>query len=103
MSERNNFQIIYSDINSSKGRHSFCESRNPDVVPVKTGNQNKTELDARLEISGMTEQWHWIPPYQVRGRLSQARNDKLDRIYVVMYRTLADWNLFGIWNSELGI
>jgi len=28
---------------------------------------------------------HWIPPYQVRGRLSQARNDKLDKIYVVMY------------------
>ena len=24
-------------------------------------------------------------PYQVRGRLSQARNDKLDNIYVVMY------------------
>ena len=29
---------------------------------------------------------HWIPPYQVRGRLSQARNDKLDKIYVVMFR-----------------
>ena len=28
----------------------------------------------------------WIPPYQVRGRLSQARNDKLLRTYVVMHR-----------------
>ena len=24
-------------------------------------------------------------PYQARGRLSQARDDKLDKIYVVMY------------------
>ena len=27
----------------------------------------------------------WIPPYQVRGRLSQARNDKPYKTYVVMY------------------
>ena len=56
------FQMIiakHSDINHSKGRHSR-ESRNPEK--------------------------HWIPPYQVRGRLSQARNDKLHKIYVVMYR-----------------
>ena len=26
--------------------------------------------------SGNPVQKHWIPPYQVRGRLSQARNDK---------------------------
>jgi hypothetical protein len=29
---------------------------------------------------------HWIPPYQVRGRLSQTRNDKLYKTYVVMYK-----------------
>src|SRR4030042_1753625 len=29
---------------------------------------------------------HWIPPYQVRGRLRQARNDKLHKICVVMYK-----------------
>jgi hypothetical protein len=26
---------------------------------------------------------HWIPPYQVRGRLGQARNDKLHKTYGV--------------------
>jgi hypothetical protein len=32
------------------------------------------------------QSYRLIPaPYQVRGRLSQARNDKLDKIYVVMY------------------
>jgi hypothetical protein len=41
--------IIHSDINRIKG----CHSR-------ESGNPEK----------------HWIPPYQVRGRLSQARNDK---------------------------
>jgi hypothetical protein len=28
---------------------------------------------------------YWIPPYQVRGKLSQARNDKQANIHVVMY------------------
>lgn len=55
-------------------RHSRA-SGNPDALPVKTGNQNKKQLDTRLRTSGMTEQRHWIPPYQVRRRLSQARND----------------------------
>ena len=31
------------------------------VIPAKAGNQYLT---------------YWIPPYQARGRLSQARNDK---------------------------
>jgi hypothetical protein len=31
-------------------------SRNPDVVPVKTGNQNTKNLDARLKTSGMTKE-----------------------------------------------
>jgi len=44
------------------GRHP-CENRNPDK--------------------------HWIPPYQVRGRLSQARNDKLDKTYVVTCKLFA--------------
>jgi len=50
--------FIHSNINHSKGCHS-CESRNPEK--------------------------HLIPPYQVRGKLSQARNDKLNESYVVMY------------------
>jgi hypothetical protein len=45
-------------------------SRNPDVVPAKAGNQYLT---------------YWIPPYQARGRLSQARNDKWHKTYVVIY------------------
>jgi UDP-N-acetylglucosamine 2-epimerase len=53
---------IHSDINHNKARHSR-ESGNPDVVPTKAGNQE--------------EQKHWIP--------GQARNDKLDKTYVVMY------------------
>jgi len=47
-------------------RHSR-ESGNPDAVPVKMGNQNTKNLDARLRISGMTNHKHWIP--------GQARND----------------------------
>jgi hypothetical protein len=50
---------IRSDINRSKGHHSR-ESGNPEK--------------------------HWIPPYQVRGRLSQARNDKLYKSYAVTYK-----------------
>ena len=49
---------ILSDINQSIPRHS-CESRNPEET--------------------------WIPPYQVRGRLGQARNDRLHKTYVVKY------------------
>jgi len=69
--------IIHGDINHSKGGHSRPVSRcgvnssgNPDVVPAKAGNYH---LGA------------WIPPYQVRGRLGQARNDRLRQTYVVMY------------------
>jgi hypothetical protein len=62
--------IIHSDINRIKGRHSR-ESGNPDDVPAEAGNHH----------SGI-----WIPPYQVRGRLSQARNDKLHNTYMVIYR-----------------
>jgi hypothetical protein len=49
--------IIFNVIHHNEGRHS-CESRNPGK--------------------------NWIPPYQVRGKLSQARNDKIDRTYVVI-------------------
>ena len=52
-------------------RHSR-ESGNPDDVPAEAGNHH----------SGI-----WIPPYRVRGRLSQARNDKWAKIYIVMYNT----------------
>ncbi len=30
-----------------------------------------------LRIDGGNPGKHWIPPYQVRGRLNQARNDKI--------------------------
>ncbi len=75
--------IIHNVINHNKARHSrHCFRRgklvpadagsgNPDVVPAKAGNQE--------------EQKYWIPPYQVRGRLGQARNDKPQKIYVVVY------------------
>ena len=49
---------IHRDISSGRERHS-CESRNPEK--------------------------YWIPPYQVRGRPSQARNDNPHRTYIVTY------------------
>jgi hypothetical protein len=49
--------LIHNDINYDRIRHSR-----------ESGNPGK----------------HWIPPHQVRGRLSQARNDKLHKIRVVM-------------------
>jgi len=52
MKEQTSF--IHNDINHGKQRHSR-----------ESGNPGK----------------HWIPPYQVRGRLSQARNDKPHRTY----------------------
>ena len=52
--EKNSFPLaIHSVINHNRGRHSR-----------EGGNPGK----------------HWIPPYQVRGRLSQARNDKPAKI-----------------------
>ncbi len=48
-----------------------------------------------INSSGNPEK-HWIPPYQVRGRFSQARNDKLHKIYVVMYKEVC----FGHWRLE---
>jgi hypothetical protein len=36
---------------------------------------------------------YWIPPYQVRGRLTQARNDKVYKTYVAMYRKLFTFGL----------
>ena len=67
--------IIHSDINRIKG----CHSR-------ESGNPEK----------------HWIPPYQVRGRLGQARNDKLHKTYVVMYSHLSFviFSLFELVNSQ---
>jgi hypothetical protein len=38
-------------------------SRNPDAVPVKTGNQNAKNLDARLKTSGMTKNLHQESTY----------------------------------------
>jgi hypothetical protein len=52
--EKNSFPLaIHSVINHNRGRHSR-EGGNPGGVPVKTGNQNREELDARLRTSGMT-------------------------------------------------
>jgi len=55
------------------------ESRNPGAVPAKAGNQY-------LKI--------WIPPYQVRGKLSPARNDKLCKTFVVAYRIMLAFSIF---------
>ena len=71
---------IRSAINHGRDRHSRespaphgvqGESGHPGVVPAKAGNQYLTD---------------WIPPDQVRGRLSQARNDRTDRTYVLVYK-----------------
>jgi Tfp pilus assembly protein PilX len=62
--------IMHSVNNHNRTRHSR-ESGNPGVVPAKAGNQGLA---------------YWIPPYQVRGRLSQARNDKPVNICAVMYK-----------------
>jgi hypothetical protein len=50
---------IRCDINQRRPPHS-CENRNPEET--------------------------WIPPYQVRGRLGQALNDRMHKTYVVMYK-----------------
>ena len=52
-------------------KYGVNSSRNPDVVPAEAGNQYLK---------------YWIPPYQVRGRLSQARNDKTNNIYLDMIK-----------------
>jgi len=49
---------INRDINSGRESHS-CESRNPGK--------------------------YWIPPYRVRGKLGQARNDNPRRTSIVKY------------------
>jgi hypothetical protein len=50
--------------------------------------QPSTSFPPRIKYgvnsSGNPER-HWIPPYQVRGRLSQARKYTLYKTYVVMH------------------
>ena len=46
----------------------------------------KTKTSACHSRENGNPEKHWIPPYQARGRLSQARNDKLDKTYVVMHK-----------------
>jgi len=58
--------IMHSVNNHNRTRHSR-ESGNPGVVPAKAGNQGLA---------------YWIPPYQVRGRLSQARNDTHCKVFI---------------------
>ena len=48
------------------------------VIPAKAGIQRPCESRNQYLT-------YWIPPYQVRGRLSQARNDKWHKTYVVIY------------------
>jgi len=62
--------IMHSVNNHNRTRDSR-EGGNPGVVPAKAGNQCLAD---------------WIPPYQVRGRLNQARNDKPVNICAVMYK-----------------
>jgi len=59
-------KAIHSDINHSKGRHA-C----PVLQRGKLQQESRKKLDS---------------PYQVRGRLSRARNDKPYKTYVVMYK-----------------
>jgi hypothetical protein len=53
-------------------KYGVNSSRNPDPVPAKAGNHYFR---------------NWIPPYQVRGRLNHARNDRAYKIYVVIYKS----------------
>ena len=55
------FALLHSNLSRGKG----CHSR-------KSGNPEK----------------HWIPPHHVRGRLSQARNDKQHRTHVVIHHSV---------------
>jgi hypothetical protein len=50
------------------------------VIPAKAGIQTPS-----LQRQGTIILETWIPPYQVRGRLGHARNDKPYKTYVVMY------------------
>jgi hypothetical protein len=43
-------------------------------------NHNK----ARHSRESGNPESYWIPLYQVRGRLSQARNDKLHKTYIIV-------------------
>ena len=58
--------IIHGDINRNKGRHSRPCFRGGKLVPGKAGSGNPGK--------------DWIP--------GQARNDKPDKTYVVVYRKL---------------
>ena len=74
--------IIHGDINHSKGGHSGPCFRRGKLVPTKVGSGNPDVVPGK---AGNYHLGAWIPPYQVRGRLSQARNDRLRQTYVVMY------------------
>ncbi len=51
--------------------------------------KRKEQLENKLYVTTVIAAKGVIPaPYQVRGRLSQARNDKLHETYVVMYKFL---------------
>jgi hypothetical protein len=75
--------IIHTDINRIKGRHSRPCFRRGKLVPAKAGSGNPGVVPAKAGNQGLA---YWIPPYQVRGRLSQARNDKLHNTYMAIYK-----------------
>ena len=61
------------------------------VIPAPYQVRDKLQQESRRRPCEGREpllKKHWIPPYRVRGRLSQARNDKSYKTYAVMYSIL---------------
>ncbi len=77
--------IILSVINRNKTRHS-CPDFHRDKLQQEP---RRRPCESREPVFK-----HWIPPYQVRGKLSQARNDKLSKTFVVVYRIMLAFSIF---------
>ena len=76
--------IMHSVNNHNRTRHSRPCFRRGKLVPAEAGSGNPGVVPAKAGNQGLA---YWIPPYQVRGRLSQARNDKPVNICFVMYKS----------------
>jgi hypothetical protein len=56
-----------------------------DVIPAPYQVRDKLQQESspccHSRENGNPEEWKWIPPYQVRGRPSQARNDRKKELH----------------------
>ena len=53
------------------------------IEPELLGHSRNYDIPEKAGIEKFKDR---IPPYQVRGRLGQARNDKKEKTYVVVYK-----------------